>query len=183
MYRKGHVGAALLAYAPIAAVVVAIGFDGVAIGGGAVAVGLASLPDADQRVPFISHRGVTHTVHFAVGIGVLLGLGGGLVGASGGPVPAIALGAFGFVVGTVTLLSHVAADALTPMGVEPFHDAGREPGRELRPVGTRDRCRRRRVRRRRRRRGPPRSVADIGCEPADAEFTALNSPGNGHARP
>jgi inner membrane protein len=122
MYRKGHVGAALLAYAPIAAVVVAIGFDGVAIGGGAVAVGLASLPDADQRVPFISHRGVTHTVHFAVGIGVLLGLGGGLVGASGGPVPAIALGAFGFVVGTVTLLSHVAADALTPMGVEPFHD-------------------------------------------------------------
>ncbi len=122
MYRNGHVGAALLAYAPIAAVVVGVGLEEVAIGGGAVAVALASLPDADQRVPFVSHRGVTHTVQFAAAVGLLLGIGGGLVGASVGPGPALALGAFGFVVGTVTLLSHIAADALTPMGVEPFND-------------------------------------------------------------
>lgn len=122
MYRNGHVGAALLAYAPIAAIVVAVGLEGLAIGGGAVAVGLASLPDADQRVPFVSHRGVTHTVQFAVAVGVLLGVGAGLISEGGGPLSAFALGSFGFVVGTVTLLSHIAADALTPMGVEPFND-------------------------------------------------------------
>jgi inner membrane protein len=43
MHREGHIGAALLAYAPVGAVVLALGFDTYALVGGVVAVGLALL--------------------------------------------------------------------------------------------------------------------------------------------
>lgn len=125
MHREGHVGAALLAYAPVGAVVVAAGADELALAGGAAVVGLAMLPDADQKLPFVAHRGPTHTVHFAAVVGALLGVVGVVVGAAGGLAAALVLGAFGAAVGTVTILSHIAADALTPMGVAPFGDGGR----------------------------------------------------------
>jgi inner membrane protein len=120
MYRTGHYGAALLAYAPIVAVLLATGFRTLALLGAPVAVALATLPDYDLRVPFLDHRGLTHTVWFAIAVGVTGGLVAGLAGNSQGPVAAIGLGIFGFVVGTVSIGSHVAADALTPAGVRPF---------------------------------------------------------------
>lgn len=63
MHREGHVGAALVAYAPIGGVLVAAGATGAAVVGGMVAFGLAMLPDWDQQIPFVDHRGVTHTGH------------------------------------------------------------------------------------------------------------------------
>ncbi|CCQ33866.1 membrane-bound metal-dependent hydrolase (DUF457) [Halorhabdus tiamatea SARL4B] len=88
---------------------------------GAVGAGLlAMVPDYDQRVPGITHRGITHTVWFAALVGIALGLIGLAIGSSDGILAAIGLGVFGLLVGTVTILSHIAADALTPMGVEPF---------------------------------------------------------------
>ncbi|MFT4889267.1 MAG: inner membrane protein [Halobacteriales archaeon] len=120
MYRTGHFGAALLAYAPVAFVVVAWGFQTVAALGGLVAVGLATLPDYDQRVPFVEHRGATHTIWFALLVALALGLAGGLAGNSRGIAATIGLGAFGFLVGFVAIGSHIAADALTPAGVQPF---------------------------------------------------------------
>ena len=120
MHRKGHVGAALLAYAPVGFVVAAAGFRFLSLIGGVGVVGLAMLPDYDQKVPGVDHRGATHTVWFAVVVGVVGSIGGGAVGASTGPVAAVGLAAFGFVVGVVTIGSHIAADALTPMGVTPF---------------------------------------------------------------
>jgi len=120
MYRMGHYGAALLAYAPVGFVTVAAGFRSLALVGGAAAVAGAMLPDLDQRVPGIDHRGPTHTVWFAVAVGVVGAVVGGAVGASAGPVAAVGLAVFGFVVGSVTVGSHVAADALTPAGVCPL---------------------------------------------------------------
>lgn len=125
MHREGHVGAALVAFSPIGATLLAVGLEGLALGGGAVAFALAMLPDVDQRIPFVSHRGVTHTVHFAAAVGGILGLAGVLLGSTAGLETSIALGAFGVVVGSVTILSHIAADALTPMGVEPFRNGRR----------------------------------------------------------
>ena len=90
MYREGHVGAALLAYAPVGFVVAAAGFRFLSLIGGIGVAALAMLPDYDQKVPGVDHRGPTHTVWFAV------------------------------VVGVVTIGSHIAADALTPAGVRPF---------------------------------------------------------------
>jgi inner membrane protein len=125
MHRNGHYGASLLGYAPIGAVVLTLGFRTAAIGGAVVAVGLAMLPDYDQRVPGIKHRGPTHTVHFAgvVAVGTAaLGAFVAYLHPDLGTADAVGLAVFGAVVGGVTILSHIAADALTPMGVEPFGD-------------------------------------------------------------
>ncbi|MFC7131862.1 MULTISPECIES: metal-dependent hydrolase [Salinibaculum] len=119
MYRTGHSGAALLAYAPLGFATLAAGLADLALLGGACALALATLPDVDQRLPGVAHRGPTHTVWFALAVGGLVGATGVAV-AGGGPLAAVGVGAFGFAVGTLSILSHVAADALTPMGVTPF---------------------------------------------------------------
>ena len=116
MYQYGHWGAALLAYAPVG-LVVAVGSPELAIGGAVVTAALSMLPDQDQRVPFLKHRGLTHTVHFAALTAV--GVAGGTVGASTGIGSAVLFGLFGAVVGGVAIGSHIAADALTPAGVDP----------------------------------------------------------------
>lgn len=125
MYRKGHVGAALGAYAPIGLVAAALGFDTAAVGGGVAAVGLAMVPDWDQRVPGVKHRGPTHTVRFAAAVSIAMTAVGGFFGylhPELGPIDAVGAAVFLGVVGGGTILSHIAADALTPMGVEPFGD-------------------------------------------------------------
>lgn len=122
MHREGHIGAALLAYAPLLMLALVVGSTDLALAGGLAAVGLAMLPDQDQRVPGIDHRGITHTVHFAAVVGGVLAVVGLVVGATRGPLAAVGWGVFGFAVGSGVIASHIAADALTPMGVEPYRD-------------------------------------------------------------
>lgn len=122
MYRNGHIGAALAAYAPLALVSTAIGGLELGVLGGVVAAGISKVPDWDQHIPFVKHRGATHTIHFAVIMGVLLGISGLLVGATYGILAAIGGFVYGLLLGTIPILSHIGADALTPAGVEPFRD-------------------------------------------------------------
>jgi len=119
MYQYGHWGAALLMYAPVG-LVVTVGSPELAIGGAVVTAALSMLPDQDQRVPFLQHRGLTDTVHFAAPTAVGVGVAGGVVGASTGRGSAVPSGLFGAVIGGVAIGSHIAADALTPAGVDPF---------------------------------------------------------------
>lgn len=115
MYRNGHYGAALLFVAPTGAILVAMARAELALLAGAGALALAVVPDLDQRVPFITHRGPTHTVWFALLVGVTLAGGSALV------IAATAMTVLtGFVVGAGTIVSHIAADALTPAGVRPW---------------------------------------------------------------
>lgn len=120
MYRYGHYGAALLVYAPTAFVTAALGFQRLALIGGVAVVLLAMVPDYDQRIPNVPHRGPTHTGWFAVAVGIAGLLIGAIVGAQQGIFAIIGLSAFGFVVAAGTICSHIAADALTPAGVRPF---------------------------------------------------------------
>jgi inner membrane protein len=120
VYQKGHYGAALLAYAPLGFVVAVAGFRTLAFAGGAVAVALAMVPDFDTRIPFVDHRGPTHTVWFAVLVGLAVGTAGLLFGQGLGLFSTVALAGFGFLVGFVTICSHIAADSITPMGVTPY---------------------------------------------------------------
>ncbi|ELZ24144.1 hypothetical protein C475_12882 [Halosimplex carlsbadense 2-9-1] len=132
MYKTGHYGAALLVYAPVGGALLAAGFDAAALIGGAVVVGLSGLPDVDQRIPFVEHRGPTHTVGFLIAVGLAVGAVGVAVGetvateaavTSGVAVASgetVVLGAFGFLLGSLTVGSHLLADALTPMGITPF---------------------------------------------------------------
>lgn len=120
MHREGHVGAAMLAYAPVGALALALGARELAVLGFAASVVLATAPDLDMRVPLVAHRGPTHTVWFALLVGAGLGVVGAAVGWERGPLAALGTGAFGFVVGALAIASHVASDALTPMSVRPL---------------------------------------------------------------
>lgn len=118
MYRPGHYGVALLAYAPVGALLVAAGFETVAFAGGALTLLLTPLPDYDQRVPLLSHRGPTHTVAFALLVGGALGAGGWLLAPAATGRTAAA--AFGFGVGVLAVGAHLLADVVTPAGIRPF---------------------------------------------------------------
>jgi inner membrane protein len=120
MYRNGHYGAALLAYAPLGAGLLVAGEETLMLAGGAVVLALTPVPDFDQRLPLIEHRGPTHTVAFALLVGLAVGTAGLLVGQSADQSTAVTLGLLGFVVGTLAIVAHLLADAITPSGITPF---------------------------------------------------------------
>lgn len=149
MYRRGHHGVALLVYAPVAYVLLDENRPILAAVGAVLMFLLATFPDIDQRIRFVKHRGATHTVLFALVVGVLLAGFGWLVGnattgladqfvavvssssdgahTSGSILSlfserfsAIQLALFGFFIGTMAVLSHLLADLLTIMSFSPF---------------------------------------------------------------
>ena len=120
MYRKGHLGAALAVYAPFGFLVAAFAsFEAGAVGALGVA-STATVPDLDLRIPFVKHRGITHTVWFALLVGVAFGAVGLAVGVQRGVAVALLAGGVGFLFGAVAIVSHLLADALTPMGIRPY---------------------------------------------------------------
>ncbi|MFW5922675.1 MAG: metal-dependent hydrolase [Halodesulfurarchaeum sp.] len=82
------------------------------------------VPDVDQRLPFLAHCGFTHTVWFALLLGLLFAAVGWVGGFEFGPRGRVGVATFGFVIGTVTVGAHLFADALTPLGVRPFAPFG-----------------------------------------------------------
>ncbi|MFC7020595.1 MULTISPECIES: metal-dependent hydrolase [Haloarcula] len=120
MYRNGHYGVNLLLYAPLGAGLVVLGEPLLAVVGWMLAVGLATAPDVDHRLPLVSHRGITHTVWAALAVGFACGAALSLSAESVGLFTPTAGALVGAVGGTVGILGHVAGDALTPMGVTPF---------------------------------------------------------------
>ena len=137
MYQLGHYGAALLVYAPLGALVALSGHEPAAIGGGLVCLACSTLPDCDHHVPLLDHRGPTHTVAFALFVGgglaaitaILVGAAPSAVGDRGvvalGAAATVDLATFAFVVGALSIGSHLLADALTPMGIRPFWPVSR----------------------------------------------------------
>ncbi|WP_435349509.1 metal-dependent hydrolase [Haloarchaeobius sp. HRN-SO-5] len=119
MYRTGHYGVSLLLYAPVGLLLLVLGAPGLALLGGAAMLGLARVPDYDHRVPFVRHRGPTHTFAFAVLVGVVLCWAGYLAAPELGLDPLLA-GLVGFGVGTYGIVAHLVGDVLTPTGIEPF---------------------------------------------------------------
>jgi len=116
MYRRGHLGVSLLVFAPVGLALVLLGRPDLAVVGGAAMLWLAMLPDWDHRLPVVSHRGPTHTLAFALLVGAVgAGAGAGLATVlDGGRATLVP---FGFAIGTLAILAHLLADALTPAGV------------------------------------------------------------------
>lgn len=121
MYLLGHVGISLLLFAPLAAWLLAAGETDLAVSTGTVMVAVASLPDLDEYTDRLAHRGPTHTLWFALGVGLAVGLAvwwlGVGVGPGGDPLDV------GLVLGgasTLALCGHLAGDLITPMGIRPF---------------------------------------------------------------
>lgn len=120
MHREGHIGAALLAYAPVGTALAMAGDGSLALVGAAVMVVASLVPDWDERVPIMRSRGVTHTVLFAFLVGVVLWALGISVADQFGALSRATVGSYGFFVGSLAVIVHVAVDALTPAGVRPF---------------------------------------------------------------
>lgn len=76
MYLAGHVGLALVV---AAALVVVVGAAQRGFAGTVVLVLLASAPDVDLLLEPVTHRGITHTVWAAFGLGLVLAAGGWLL--------------------------------------------------------------------------------------------------------
>ncbi len=120
MHKEGHVGAALLVYAPVGFVVMLVVDAEFALFGAVAAGALAMLPDIDMKLPLIKHRGPTHSFLFALLVGIGTAAVGWSIGADTGATAGIGMAALGLYIGTGTVVSHIAADALTPAGVSPY---------------------------------------------------------------
>jgi membrane-bound metal-dependent hydrolase YbcI (DUF457 family) len=83
MYRLGHTGIALLVLAPLTYVLVEAHRPLLALVTVLGVVGVEPLPDSDFALPFLQHRGVSHSLLAAVSVGGILGLCGWVVA---GPV-------------------------------------------------------------------------------------------------
>lgn len=119
MYRTGHYGAALLVWAPVGLALLLLDRPDAAIAGGAVCLALTRLPDYDLKVPFMTHRGITHTVWFALLVGGALG---GAAWVLTGQLP---LAAFAGGVGVLSVGAHLFADVITPAGIAPLWPVSR----------------------------------------------------------
>ncbi|WP_435320338.1 metal-dependent hydrolase [Haloarchaeobius sp. TZWSO28] len=119
MYAAGHVGLALLAFAPVGWLLCTRGHDRTAIGGMVLAALSATLPDLDLFVPFLAHRGPTHTVWFVGLCGLTVGLIAKTVTRSARPWPTAQhrAGAVPCLVVCLSVASHLLGDVVTPMGL------------------------------------------------------------------
>lgn len=131
VYRTGHLGVSLLAFAPIGYLLVSVGSPLAALFTGGAMLWLAMVPDVDHRVPLIEHRGLTHSLLFAALVGGAFAAVGLLLAAVGGAAitaellgldafPGVGLPAFGFAVGFLSVAAHLLGDLLTPAGVNLF---------------------------------------------------------------
>lgn len=118
MYTKGHFGVSLLAYAPFGFGLLLAGHESTAFAGGGIMLALVMVPDCDHGLPFVPHRGPTHTLLFALLSGAVLGVCAAILVPSRGAL--VGTGLFAFAIGTFAIGTHLIADLLTPMGIEPF---------------------------------------------------------------
>jgi len=98
----GHVGISLLLYAPLAWLLLSTGQPAVAALTGLLMIVLAPLPDLDTYTDRLDHRGPTHTVWFALGVGLVTALVAGVSAVAGGAIVGVATHyhRFGWLVGS-----------------------------------------------------------------------------------
>jgi len=127
MHKDGHRGIALLLMAPLTGL---FGIIGVTMTVGAVAV--CRLPDLDHDYDWLPHRGPTHTVWFALGVGGAT-CSGLYVGLLASPIGRVAW-PIAILAGTTVFLgitSHLLADALTvgrgDHAIRPFRPVASAP--------------------------------------------------------
>jgi membrane-bound metal-dependent hydrolase YbcI (DUF457 family) len=80
MNRKGHVGMVLLAYAPVAYLLITDGKLVLAVLGWLGIHLVEPLPDQDFHLPFLTHRGLSHSLVAVLVVGGILGAVGWLLG-------------------------------------------------------------------------------------------------------
>ncbi|WP_137286872.1 metal-dependent hydrolase [Halorussus salinisoli] len=121
MFPPGHYGMALALYAVVGYVLLSQGYVRDALSGGGIVLAYTLFPDVDGQLEFLVHRGVTHTLWFAVAVGVFCVL---VVAPSLLKRPrreALRGGLWAFFLGAFAVVSHLLADVLNPWGVMPIY--------------------------------------------------------------
>ena len=123
MYRFGHYGMVLLLYSFVGYVLLSRQHDNRAVVGTILVVLLTMLPDWDSYVAWLPHRGPTHTVWFALLVGLIVGTIAMLVSFRRHPDlrAAKSLGRWSGGLATFSVLTHLLADMLNPMGIQPLY--------------------------------------------------------------
>ena len=112
MYRLGHTGIALLVLAPLSYVLLETHRPLLALVTALGVLAIEPLPDFDFKLPFLDHRGVSHSLLAAVCIGGILALCGWVVA---GQVSTTLPSALSAISGAVTT-GATALQSLTPSG-------------------------------------------------------------------
>ena len=131
MYKNGHRGLSLFLSAPIVAVLVSYELGVLALVFVVSVFSMPSIPDIDihlQEYTPITHRGITHTVWFAMFFGVLYAgfVFGGMIYFGIEEVltyTTVSLWevlAFSWFTGFCVIMFHILGDVITPMGVKVF---------------------------------------------------------------
>ena len=146
MYRYGHTGIDLIVYAPVAYVFLITGQPALALLCGLGILVIEPLPDRDFRVPFLTHRGISHSLVTALLIGLVMASVGWLVGRHVLPpvvqslqeltvinlansenilrdlldYDAEAFSVIGFSIGAFGIVAHLLGDMITVRGIRPF---------------------------------------------------------------
>ena len=118
----GHLGITLFLCAPLANVLVASGRRVEVPRWVGIALVVTLLPDFDFVLPWVTHRGVTHSLLAAgcLGVGVAVVTAVRWDGSALSPDDRLRRARLGFVVGAGSVLSHLLGDLITPMGIRPF---------------------------------------------------------------
>jgi membrane-bound metal-dependent hydrolase YbcI (DUF457 family) len=146
MHRRGHVGVAMLAYAPVGFALLSERQLGLALLGLLGVLAVEPLPDNDMWIPGLRHRGTSHSLFAAILVGGVLGTLGWVVGdqlgaflaglgpSAVGPFAGVfeivgeqlrglderALSRGAFALGVFGILTHLLADAITVSGIRPL---------------------------------------------------------------
>jgi inner membrane protein len=124
MHKEGHSGTMLLLYAPFAFFLAYFGAYAYLITGFVLLASMPMVPDIDMKLP-IKHRGITHTVWFAVFLGIInvLLVSGATYYFYGSfsmnwfyPVVV-----FAFFIGNMWVYGHLIGDMVTHMGLKPLY--------------------------------------------------------------
>lgn len=122
MILIGHIGITLFLCAPLANVLVTSGHRAEVPRWVGIALFVTLLPDFDVFIPWITHRGITHSLLAAVCLGVVVGV---VTAGRWEPIftsseDYLRQAMLGFTVGAGSIISHLVGDVITPMGVRPF---------------------------------------------------------------
>ncbi|MFO7833329.1 MAG: metal-dependent hydrolase [Halohasta sp.] len=121
MIAIGHLGITLVVCAPFVNLLVASGHRAEVPGWVGIALVVTLLPDVDLVLPWVTHRGATHSLLAAGCLGVV----GAVVTTRWKEAPlsddtGLRRSILGFVVGSGGIVSHLLGDLITPMGIRPF---------------------------------------------------------------
>lgn len=121
MFPPGHYGVALLLYAAVGYALLSRGYSQDALYGGGIVLSYTLFPDMDGKFDIFLHRGMTHTIWFALAVGVFCVL---IVASSLWRRPrgeAIRGALWAFFLGSFAVVAHLLADVLNPWGVMPVY--------------------------------------------------------------